>query len=591
MARDQRFPHPKIGIRPAIDARGGVREAETERTMAMAERAADLLESELRHPDGEAVECVVADHCIGRAPEANDVRERFEREGVGVSLTVSPVWCYGSETMDTDPHVPKAVWGLNAPDRPGAVYLAALKAAHDQKGLPIFPIYGEDAQVTDEETVPDDVRGKLLRFGRAGLAVATMRDQSYLSVGGVSMGIGGSVLKEEFFEKYLGMRTEHVDMSEVARRLEAGIYDDEEFERAMAWVDEHCEEGADPNPPELQLDDGEADDVWETTVKMTLILRDLMVGNEALAEAGYDEEALGHDAIAAGFQGQREWTDGFPNGDFPETVLNTTFDWNGPRAPYLLATENDTLNAATMLFGHLLTDAAQLFVDVRTYWSPDAVEDATGRRPPVAEEGLLHLKNSGPTALDGTGEQAVDGEPAMKPFWDVTDEEREACLDAASFHPAHREYFRGGGYSTQFVTEGGMPMTMARLNIVDGLGPVLQVAEGRSVDLPAEVHETLDEATDPTWPTTWFVPKLTGEGAFTDVYSVMDNWGSNHGALSYGHVGDDLLTLASMLRIPVNMHNVEDERVFRPSAWSAFGTDDPEGADYRACENFGPLYD
>ncbi|MFW5685882.1 MAG: L-fucose isomerase, partial [Spirochaetota bacterium] len=513
-----------------------------------------------------------------------------EREGVGVSITVTPCWCYGSETMDMTPSIPKAVWGFNGTERPGAVYLAAVLAGHAQKGLPAFGIYGRDVQDSDDESIPSDVQEKLLRFARAALAVATMRGKSYLSMGGVSMGIAGCYVTEPFYQRYLGMRNEYVDMSEFIRRMEGGIYDPDEYERALAWVKENCPEGPDPNPESEKRSREQKDADWEAVVKMTLIARDLMVGNPKLAEMGYGEEALGHNAISAGFQGQRQWTDFMPNGDFMEAILNTSFDWNGIREAYVVATENDNLNATSMLFGHLLTGTAQIFADVRTFWSPEAVERVTGKKlTGRAENGIIHLINSGPATLDGTGQMEIDGKPAMKPFWDVTPEEAGKCLDATVWCAAETGYFRGGGYSTRYSTRGGMPVTMSRINIVAGLGPALQIAEGWTVALPDDMHDTLDKRTNFTWPTTWFVPRLADNPRFRDVYSVMANWGANHGAIGYGHFGADLITLASMLRIPVYMHNVPEEQVYRPHAWAAFGMD-LEGADFRACENFGPLY-
>jgi L-fucose isomerase len=589
---------PKIGIRPTIDGRlGGVRESLEDQTLALARAVAEFLSQNLRHANGLPVACVIADACIGGVAEAAQAAAKFTREGVGLSLTVTPCWCYGSETMDMDPHTPKAIWGFNGTERPGAVYLAAVLAAHNQKGLPAFSIYGRDVQDAGDTSIPPDVREKLLQFARAGLAVARIRGKSYLSMGGTSMGIAGSIVDPSFFESYLGMRVESVDMSEFVRRIAEGIYDPEEFKRALAWVKEHCREGRDDNPPEMQRSRAQKDEDWATSVKMALIARDLMVGNPRLAEAGccasgsYGEEALGHNAIAAGFQGQRQWTDHFPNGDFMEAILNSSFDWNGIREPYLVATENDALNGACMLFGHLLTGTAQVFADVRTYWSPEAIRRVTGCQPEgEAAGGILHLINSGPAALDGTGRQTVNGKPGIKPFWRVTPEDVEKCLEATRWHAAMTEYFRGGGWSSGFVTRGGMPVTMSRLNLIKGLGPVLQIAEGAIVELPEEMHRILDARTNPTWPTTWFVPRVTGRGPFRDVYSVMYNWGANHGAFSYGHIGADLITLASMLRIPVYMHNVSEDKIFRPSAWSAFGTADLEGADFRACANFGPLY-
>jgi len=584
--------YPKVGIRPTIDGRlDGVRESLEAQTMGMAESAAKLISENLKYPNGEPVQCVIADTTIGGVAESAACAEKFDREGVGVSLTVTPCWCYGTETMDTDPLRPKAVWGFNGTERPGAVYLAAVLAGYTQKGLPAFGIYGREVTDSDDTRIPSDVEEKILRFVRAGLAAAMMKGKSYLSLGSVSMGIAGSVVNEDFFQDYLGMRNEYVDMSEFIRRIELEIYDHEEYEKAIAWVRENCIEGTDPNKPENQHSREEKDREWEISVKMTLIARDLMIGNPRLKDLGWGEEALGHNAIAAGFQGQRHWTDFMPNGDFMETMMNTSFDWNGTREPFVFATENDSLNGVAMLFGHLLTGRAQIFSDVRTYWSPEAIERVTGKKVSgPAAGGLIHLINSGSTTLDGTGEMTDEnGKPVMKHFWDITEEDVDKCLKATRFCPADLGYFRGGGFSTDFLTKGDMPVTMSRINLVKGQGPVLQIAEGYTVDLDPEVHDILDNRTNPTWPTTWFAPRITGTGAFKDVYTVMANWGANHGAISYGHIGADLIALASILRIPVCMHNVDEDKIFRPSAWNAFGMD-KEGADYRACSNFGSLY-
>jgi L-fucose/D-arabinose isomerase len=582
---------PRIGIRPVIDGRrGGIRESLEEVTMNMAIAVSTFLQDHVRYPDGTPVECVIADTTIGGVAEAAQAAEKFKREGVDITITVTPSWCYPTETMDQDPLTIKAIWGFNGTERPGAVYLAAASSAHNQKGLPVFSIYGRDVQEMTDSSIPEDVQEKLLQFTKAALAVSIIRGKSYLSMGSVSMGIAGCIVNEEFFQHYLGMRNEYVDMSEFIRRMQLNIYDEEEFEKALAWVKKHCKEGRDINPPHIQRTAEQKEEDWKTVVKMTLIARDLMIGNPKLAEKGFGEEALGHNAIAAGFQGQRAWTDFMPNGDFMEAILSSSFDWNGIREPFIISTENDTLNGVTMLFGHLLTNAAQIFADVRTYWSPEAVKRVTGKElTGMASNGIIHLINSGPAALDGTGQQQKDGQPAMKPFWEILEEEVKKCLEATEWCPAV-DFFRGGGFSTDYTTRGGMPVTIARINLVEGLGPVLQLAEGYTVELPQDVHDTLDERTNSTWPTTWFVPKLTGQGVFKDVYSVMYNWGSNHCALSYGHIGGDFITLASMLRIPVSMHNVEEERIFRPSAWSAFGTADLMGADYRACKAYGPLY-
>lgn len=583
---------PKVGIRPTIDGRRkGVRESLEGKTMNMAKAVAEFLSTNLTYNNGEPIETVIADTCIGGVAEAALAKAKFDKENVGVTITVTPCWCYGSETMDMNPNRPNAIWGFNGTERPGAVYLAAVLAAHNQKGIPAFGIYGRDVQDIEDHTIPADVQEKILRFVKAGIVVAMLKDKSYLSIGSVSMGIAGSMVNEDFFQEYLGMRNEYVDMTELIRRMNEGIYDKEEFERAYKWVKQKAVFGTDINSEKNKRTEEQKEEDLKMNIKMTIITRDLMVGNPKLADLGYEEEAMGHNAIASGFQGQRQWTDHLPNGDFMEAILNSSFDWNGIRAPYIVATENDTLNAVTMLFGHLLTNAAQVFADVRTYWSPDAVKRVTNKElVGRASNGIIHLLNSGSASLDGTGEQEIDGKPAMKPFWNITEQEADRCLQATQWRPANTEYFRGGGFSSNFKSKGDMPVTIARINLIKGLGPVLQLAEGYTVDLADDIHEILNDRTDPTWPTTWFVPNLTGEGAFRDVYTVMNNWGANHCSLSYGHIGADLITLASMLRIPVNMHNVSDEKIFRPSVWNMFGTVDSEGSDYRACQTYGPLY-
>lgn len=580
---------PKVGIRPAIDGRmNGVRESLEEQTMNMAKNAAKLISSNLRYPDGKPVECVIADTCIGGVAEAAMCTEKFARNGVGVSLTVTPCWCYGSETIDMNGTIPKAIWGFNGTERPGAVYLAAALAGHTMKGLPAFGIYGRDVQDAEDQAIPGDIKEKILRFVKAGIAVSYMKGKSYLSMGSVSMGIAGSIVREDFFQEYLGMRNEYVDMSEFTRRLNEEIFDKAEYKKALEWTKKYCREGRDLNgkPHTRKQKDRE----WEIVVSMTMIARDLMVGNPGLKKTGYGEEALGHNAILSGFQGQRHWTDHMPNGDFLESILCSSFDWNGIRPPYLVATENDAMNGVPMLFGYLLTNTAQMFSDIRTYWSPDAIRRVTKVRPEgMAANGIIHLINSGASALDFSGRQTSKGKPVIKPFWDITSEDAAECLKATVWPPANVGYFRGGGFSSQFDSAGNMPVTISRVNLVKGIGPVLQIAEGWTVELPEKVHKILSDRTDPTWPTTWFAPRLTGKGAFTDVYSVMANWGANHSASSFGHIGADLVTLASLLRIPVCMHNLEEEAIFRPSSWSAFGMD-KEGSDYRACLTYGPLY-
>lgn len=587
--------YPVIGIRPTIDGRRGVldvRGSLEEQTVGMAQAAKKLFEENLRYTNGEPVKVIIADTTIGRVPEAAACADKFKKAGVDITLTVTPCWCYGSETMDMDPMTIKGVWGFNGTERPGAVYLASVLASHAQKGLPAFGIYGHDVQEADATEIPEDVKEKLLRFGRAAVAAATMRGKSYLQIGSITMGIGGSIISPEFFEEYLGMRIESVDEVEIIRRMTEGIYDEQEFQKALAWTKKHCKEGFDKNPDFARKSDKEKEEAWEFVVKMMCIIKDLFNGNPNLPK-GCEEEAVGHNAIAGGFQGQRQWTDFYPNGDFAEALMNSSFDWEGARESYILATENDTLNGAAMLFNKLLTNSAQIFADVRTYWSPEAVKKATGYdlEGKAAEgKGFLHLINSGAACLDACGEvKDAEGNSVIKPFWEMTEADQKACLDATEWCPADNGYFRGGGFSSRYLTRGEMPATMVRINLVKGVGPVLQLVEGYTVNLPDEISDKLWKRTDYTWPCTWFTPRLTGKGVFTSAYDVMNNWGANHGAISYGHIGADLITLCSILRIPVCMHNVEEDKIFRPAAWNAFGMD-KEGQDYRACQNYGPMY-
>ncbi|HJC71340.1 MAG TPA: L-fucose isomerase [Candidatus Ruthenibacterium merdavium] len=591
--------YPKIGIRPTIDGRwGGVRESLETQTMGMAKRAAALISENLRYPDGTPVQCVIADSTIGGGAEAAACQDKFSRENVVATLTVTPCWCYGSETFDMDPKTIKAVWGFNGTERPGAVYLAAVLAAHTQKGLPAFAIYGHDVQDAADETIPADVQEKILRYARCAVAVGWMKNKAYVNMGAVSMGIMGSYCDAEMFQKYFGIRAEWCDLTEILRRVTLGIYDPEEYEKALSWIRANCKEGLDCNEgknlPEIITKSKvvPADKDWEFIAKMSIIMRDILYGNPKLAELGWHEEALGKNAIAGGFQGQRNWTDWLPNGDFTEAILASTFDWNGTKAPTPFATENDTLNGVAMMLGTLVTNTAPCFHDVRTYWSPEAYERVTGKKAQgKAANGFIHLINSGATALDCTGaSKNENGEGCMKPFWEMTEQDVNACLQATDWCRANYEYFRGGGFSSHFKTQAEMPVTLLRVSIAEGVGPMLQIAEGYTATLPEAEHAVLDNRTDRTWPTTWFVPKLTGKGAFKDVYSVMANWSANHGVTVYGHVGADLITLASMLRIPVSMHNVEDEKIYRPHTWAAFGTDNLEAADFAACKHYGPLY-
>ncbi len=588
--------YPVIGIRPIIDGRRGpmkLRESLEGQTMELALAAKKLFEENLYYSNGDPVKVVIADTSIGRVPEAAACADKFKKEGVDITLSVTPCWCYGSETMDMDPNTIKGVWGFNGTERPGAVYLAAVLASHAQKGLPAFGIYGHEVQDRDQVAeIPEDVKEKLLRFGRAAVAVATMRGKSYLQIGSQCMGIGGSIMDQDFVESYLGMRVESVDEVEILRRMEEGIYNEEEYQKALAWTKEHCKMGRDDNPDFVRFTDEQKEEQWKFTVKMYCIIKDLMAGNKNLPE-GCEEEMVGHNAIAGGFQGQRQWTDHWPNCDYPEALLSSSFDYQGAREPYTLATENDVLNGLGMLFMRLLTHRAQIFADVRTYWSPEATKRVTGydlEGKAKENGGIIHLLNSGAACLDACGEcKDENGNAVMKRWWEVTDEDIKKMTDATVWCEAGFDNFRGGGFSSHFTTRAEMPVTMIRLNLVKGLGPVLQIAEGWTVQLPDEVSDALMERTNPTWPCTWFAPRCTGEGAFKTAYDVMNNWGANHGAISYGHIGADLITMCSMLRIPVCMHNVPEEEIFRPAAWNAFGMD-KEGQDYRACAAYGPLY-
>ena len=587
--------YPVIGIRPTIDGRRGkikVRESLEDQTMNMAKSAAKLIEENVFYSNGEHVKVIIADTTIGRVAEAAACEDKFKKAGVDITLTVTPCWCYGAETMDMNPLTIKAVWGFNGTERPGAVYLASVLATHAQKGLPAFGIYGHEVQEADDTTIPQDVQEKILRFARAAVAVATMRGKSYLQIGSVTMGIGGSIISPEFFEEYLGMRVESVDEVEIIRRMEKGIYDEKEYQKALKWVKEKCKPDFDKNPKEMQKTAAEKEKDWEFTAKMACIIKDLYNGNKNLPQ-GCEEEAVGHNAIVGGFQGQRQWTDFYPNCDFPESILNSSFDWNGAREPYILGTENDTLNATSMLFMKLLTGRAQMFADVRTYWSGEAVKRVTGYEiegKAKEADGFIHLINSGACCVDACGEVKDEhGNAIMKKWWEVTDEDIDTMMNATTWPYADLGYFRGGGYSSRFVTRAEMPATMIRLNLIKGLGPVLQIVEGWTVKLPDEVTDKLWKRTDYTWPCTWFTPRVTGKGAFKSAYDVMNNWGANHGAISYGHIGADLITMCSMLRIPVCMHNVDEKDIYRPAAWNAFGMD-KEGQDYRACAAYGPLY-
>ncbi len=581
----------KIGIRPIIDGRGKVRALLEDKTHRMAIEAKKLIESNVFDIQGNAVECVIGKTSISCRAEAVEVDDEFARLGVVATLSVTPVFDYGTETLDFNPHTLKAVWGFNGTERPGAVYLACAMAGYAEYGLPVFSIYGKDVQDLDDSTIPDDVQQKILAFARCASAVGQMKGKSYLSIGGVSMGIVGSFMDPYVLNDYFGMHAEWIDMSEVQRRLQKEIYDHAEYERARAWVKKYVKEGKEYYNDETTMHSAEQKEKdWEISIKMALIFKDLLHGNPALKEMGWGEESFGRNAIAGGFQGQRQWTDFMPNADFAESILCSSFDWNGTRPPISFATENDTLNGLSMMLQTLLTNQASVFADVRTYWSPEAIQRIGGTLRGKAKNGIIHLNNSGAAALDGAAVMRKNGEPAMKPWWEISEKDIADTMRNTEWPPANLEYFRGGGFSSHFVTRAEMPATMIRLNRIKGVGLTLQIAEGYTVSLDDELLSKIEKRTDPAWPTTFFAPTLTGKGAFRSVYEVMSKWGANHSCFTYGHIGADLITLASMLRIPVSMHNVAQEKIFRPHMWDAFGADDTTGADYRACGSLGPLY-
>ncbi len=584
------YTYPKIGIRPTIDGReNGVRESLEVQTMTMANTLKSHIENNYCYPDGTPVQVVVAESTIGRYKEATDCEELFEKNNVCASITVTPCWCYGMEVIDLHPTRIKAVWGFNGTERPGAVFLNAVLSAHNQLGLPAFGIYGSEVMDNDRTDIPDDVIPKIDKFIKGALAVGQLKNKSYLQIGGVSMGIAGSLVDFSLFQKYFNMNVVQVDMIEIMRRIDEGIFNPNEFETARAWVSENCTEIPDINKEHLKLTDLEIEEGLDFVTKMTLIIKDMMHGNEWLRNNGYNEEGLGNNSIAGGFQGQRQWTDYLPNGDFSETILNSSFDWNGPKSPTILSTENDALNGITMLFGHLLTNTAQVFCDVRTYWSPEAIKNLGNFTiDENLEDGMLHLINSGSAALDGTGKMRDEnGNPVIKPFYDVTDEDMKNCLQATKWPVANREYFRGGGFSTNYLSEGEIPFTMTRVNLVNG-EPSIQIIEGKSIEISNDLYNAINDRTDPTWPSTFFIPN---ENTPLSTYEVMNNWGANHCVLTYGHVGDLFITLASMLRIPVSLHNIEEDRIYRPTMWTHYGTLDKTGSDFRTCEKLGPLYE
>jgi len=583
---------PVIGIRAVIDPRRKVYNRTYGQTQDMASSVADYLSDHVKYPNSLPLKCVVYQKCVSNIVEAQECSDYFKHLNVGAVITVATGWCYPLETMLLDAGIPHAVWGFNGTERPGAVFLAALTAACNLKGLPMFKIYGKEVREKDDKRIPEDVGRKLLSFTRAALAASLMKGKSYLSLGTVSMGISGCISDELFFQQYLGMRISYVDMSEIQRRMNKGIYDPEELSKAIEWFSNNCKEGVDYNDPSLMHTKEQKAEDARDSIKLAIIVKDMMKGNQKLQDMGYEEEAAGYGAVAGGFQGQRAWTDQNANGDFMEAILNSTFDWNGRREPIVIATENDSSNAVSMLFGYLLTHTPQIFCDVRTYWSPETVKRITGEElEGRAKGGMIHLLNSGAAALEGSGCLTKDGKPVIKPYWEMTEDDIKSCLQSTRWSPAMLDQFLAGGFSSTYSTKGEMPVTITRLNMVYGIGPVLQIAEGYTYEASPNIHMNLLGRTDPTWPSTWFVPNtIPGDAAYNDVYSVMESWGANHCSMSYGHIGSELITLASMLRIPVTMHNVETNNLFRPALWKAYGTKELEAADRYACAALGPLY-
>lgn len=579
------FSRAKIGIRMLVDNRPALRAQQQQALFKLAEQVRLLLEGQVRYGDGVPAQCVIAPQPVGCVRDAAAVSELFRAERVGAVINIARAWAYPAEVMEYDTQLPQAVWGFSGSNYPGTVFMGAAVATAAQRGCPLFKIYGRDIQAGQDLRVPEDVADKLVRFAQCALALATLRGKTYLAVGSMCMGIGASAVDHAFFQCYLGMRTQMVDTAEILRRMEQKIYDPQEYARARRWAKENCREMQDPNPCALQQPAPQKQVAWDDSVKLALILRDLMQGNPALARQGHPEEAQGCLALAASFQGQRHWTDWQVSSDFAEAVLNSSFDWDGPRRPVTVATENDALQAAAMLMGTLLTGTAQIFCDMRAYWSPQAVQAHFGTVPPTAEKGFLYLTNSGPAPLDGT---LAAG--ATKPFWAMTAEDMEGCIQHTQWGADKRAVFAGGGFSTSYQAAGGVPMTMVGLSLVKGLGPVLQIIEGETIALQPDLADALTQCTDPTWMRLFFVPRLTQAGVCSSVYNIVESWASNHCTLCGGHRAKAFTTLASMLRIPVCLHNLPPRQLFRPAVWGLYGEPGSTEADFRACQNYGPLY-
>lgn len=592
---------PTIAITPVADGRAGAYESNVAGTWRMAEKVSRLIESRVRLPDGTAPRVVVAPEIVYGPRSGALAQEYFQREGVSANIWVSRSWSYSDELMSACIGIGSTEWqqaayGLNQTDRPGAVWLKAFCAAMDEKKRPIFSIYNPDLEDESGDLSPY-VAGRILRFARAAVAAAEMRGKNYLSVGGVSMGIIGSDARRNSFLQTFGMGTVSVDMVAIRGRIDQGFYDHEELESAFKFMKKNFkfsfDESQGPRPRDL-------DELIRETLRMTIIVRDLMIGNPKLASSkvgkaqGFKanvERAQGANAIMAGTQGQRQWTDLYPNFDVTESILNSSFDWNGFRAPFVVATENDSKNGIGMLAANLVSGGmSQLFADIRTNWTPESVKKATGKDiSRIAPQGFIDKRNSGAGALEyaldlfglvkgGAGMSVQDVAEAVRADANIQDRLiRDACA-GTTYMTAALEYFPGDGLSSHFRTPGGIPMTAYRYNMI-GDELTCSVVEGATVELPRDVADCIGRITDRTWPETYWVPR--GMSSF----EYMSRIGPNHDGNSFGLIGADLLTLNAMLRVPVDMHNVPREDIFRPTFWDRCG-----GDDFRACEKLGPVY-
>ncbi len=589
---------PTLAITPVADGRVSAYEDNTERTWMMVDKVRQLIENNVALPDGTPVRVVVPPEIVYGARTGALAQAHYTREGVSANIWVSRSWAYSDELMSACQGIGSSEWqqaayGLNQTDRPGAVWLKAFTAAMDEKKRPIFCVYSPDLEDENQALSPF-VAERLLRFARCAMALAEMRGKNYLGIGGVSMGIIGSDVRRNLMLDYLGMGTAAYDMVGIRGRIDKGFYDHEELERAVTFFKRHLK---------IQMGSGKRplpkDALLRETLRMTMIVRDLMVGNERLADSsvakahGFTanvEHAQGYNAIAAGTQGQRQWTDLYPNFDVAESVLCSSFDWNGYRGPMFVATENDSKNAIGMLVAGLITGLPQLFADIRTNWTPASIRKVTGKNVDrLCPNGIIDKRNSGAGALDYAIDlYKVAGVSKKKPVQELTAVIRndrviqkkimDAALRATIYMGAELTYFPGDGLSSHFRTPGNLPMTAYRYNTI-GDRLTCSVVEGDTVELPATVADHISNATNRTWPESYWAPRNMSS------FEYMSRIGPNHDANSFGYIGADLITLNAMLRIPVDMHNIDKRDIFRPTLWDRCGADD-----FRACTLLGPLY-